>query len=63
MGLVQLHNILGRRNNCHTMEIRKRVAKRELIDGAWMNVFNASRFDGLVPNNNQAATFFADWAA
>ena len=63
MGLVQLHNILGRRNNCHTMEIRKRVAKRELTDGAWMNVFNALCFDGLVPNNNQAATFFADWAA
>ena len=57
------HNILGRHDNCQTMEIRRKAAERELVDGAWMNVFNALRFDGLVPNNDQAATFFADWAA
>ena len=45
------------------MEIRRRVAERELVDGASMNVFNVSRFDGLVLNDNQAANFFANWAA
>ena len=62
MGMVQLHDILGRQNNCHTMEIRRRTVERELVDRAWMNVFNALCFAGLIPNNNQAANFFADWA-
>ena len=63
MGMVQLHDILGRRNNCHMLEIRRRAAGRELLEGGWKNVFNALRFDDIVPNDNQVANFFADWAA
>ena len=47
----------------HLLGMKRSVAEKELLDGNWRNTFNKLRFDDLVPNDNQVATFFTDWAA
>ena len=48
MDVVQTCNIIGTRGDCHTMDVRVRMAQRELLGRDWGHVFNTSRIDGLI---------------